>query len=138
MFNPVTRSQLLRFVRNRGVLEGLFGNAADNNDEEEEDEDEDDDYPYRGIRRRRRRGGLKPSPFPKIPSETGRELMESGKFGTNERLDGTYTRNRKLGTRIMQRELGMASPGKERSANRLASQVYLNFNETQTLHLECS
>lgn len=127
MFDPVSRSQLLRYVRQRGVLEGLFGSVVD----EDDNDDDDDDYAP-GVRRRRRRGGLKPSPFPKVPSDAGRELMESGVFGTNERDEGTYHRSRKLGSRIMQRELGLSSPGKERSANRLASQASLSYERGLT------
>lgn len=122
MFDPVSRSQLLRYVRQRRVLEGLFGNVAGHDDDDDDNEDEDGGFPP-GMRRRRRRSGLKPSPPPKIPSDVGRELMESGTFGTNERPEGTYRRNIKLGNRIMQRELGLSSPGKQRSTNRLASQV---------------
>ncbi|KAL9049749.1 MAG: hypothetical protein Q9162_007039 [Coniocarpon cinnabarinum] len=110
----ISRSQFLRFIRQPGALQGIFGAGAD-------DEDDDDDY-NPGSLRRQRRGGLKPSPFPKVPSDTGRELMESGTFGTNDRLEGTYERGSRLGHRIMQRELGLSSLGKERSRNKLAMQ----------------
>lgn len=118
MFDPVSRSQFLRFIRQPGALQNIFGVGADDEDED------DDDYDPRGYRRRRRRG-LEPSPFPKVPSDVGRDLMESGTFGTNDRLEGTYKRKSRLGNRIMQRELGLSSPGKERSRNKLAAQVSL-------------
>ena len=106
------------------MLEGLFGNAADDDDHEEEDDDGDF---ASGVRRRRRRDGLKPSNPPAVPSDVGRGLMESGTFGTNERPEGTYNRNSRLGNRIMRRELGFSSPGKQRCTNRLASQVSSDF-----------
>lgn len=117
MFDPVSRSQFLRFIRQPGALSGIFGAHVD-----DDEDDDDEDYDPRTLRRRRRRG-LEPSPFPKIPSDVGRDLMESGTFGTNDRLEGTYQRKSRLGNRIMQRELGLSSPGKERSRNKLAAQV---------------
>ena len=116
MFDPVSRSQFLRFIRQGGALQGIFGTGADS------DDTNDDDYDPRAYRRRRRRG-LKPSPFPKIPSDIGRDLMESGTFGINDRPEGFYQRKTRLGNRIMQRELGLSSPGRERSRNKLAAQV---------------
>jgi WD repeat-containing protein 23 len=42
-----------------------------------------------------------------VPSEAGKKLMESGAFGTTERLRGTFGRKRKLAYRNMMRELGV-------------------------------
>lgn len=47
--------------------------------------------------------------------------MESGNFGLNERKRDTYTRKKKLAHRTMMRELGLGSPGMERSNNKLIS-----------------
>lgn len=116
----VTRNQMLNFLRSRGIQQ-LFGEDGGGNALFGVDDD-DDEYDPRGQRRRRR--GVRPTdPFPKVPSDEGRALMESGIFGTNERQAATYKRRTKLGNRMMKRELGLTSPGKERSANRLAAQV---------------
>lgn len=59
--------------------------------------------------------------------------MESGKFGTNERLEGTYQRRKKLAARIMRRELGIESHGKPRCANNLASQDLIPSSQADTI-----
>ncbi|KAI9719156.1 MAG: hypothetical protein M1828_006338 [Chrysothrix sp. TS-e1954] len=126
----VTRSQILRLVT-QGGLQGLFGHGADPAPapEVEEYDEDDDDYQPRGPLRRRHR---RKASFPKIPSDEGRELMESGKFGTNEREDHII-RKKKLANSIMRRELGLGSPGKERSTNRLAAQGLIPSSNADTI-----
>ena len=59
-----------------------------------------------GIRRRRRTKRSK-HPFPPVPSEEGTKLMRSGTFGSTDYYrDLLKKRNRRLATRIMNRELG--------------------------------
>lgn len=94
--------------------------------DDDDDEDDGDYYDPRGTRRRRR-VSRPTDPFPKVPSDEGRALMESGVFGTSERQDGTYQRTSKLHSRMMKRELGLSSPGKEKSGNRLAAQVWWRY-----------
>lgn len=119
--SKVTRNHLIRFMRSRGAngflghggIHALFG------PDDDEDDDEHNIYPNR---RRRTRPT---SEFPKVPSDEGRDLMESGIFGTNARQQESYRRKSKLGHHIMRRELGLGSPGRERSINKLAAQVCL-------------
>ncbi|KAJ9624018.1 hypothetical protein H2203_005465 [Taxawa tesnikishii (nom. ined.)] len=103
------------------------------------DGDDDDDEDFMGLRwgRRRRRprgdGG-----YPKVPSEEGKKLMDSGTFGLNDRRSGTYGRKKKLAYRAMMRELGLGNPGRQRSSNNLISQslipsskadMIINYND---------
>ncbi|KAF8848792.1 WD40 repeat-like protein [Acephala macrosclerotiorum] len=89
------------------------------------DDDDDDDFnPYR------RRRGERPDPnrFPKVPSEKGAELMNSGDFGSNEAQTVTLNdqhnigKKKKLAMRILDRELAVESPAKQRLNNRLMAQ----------------
>jgi len=113
----VNRSQLLRLITHQPMLRRLFQSPAPPDDEEDEETETN-------TRRTRAGGRLnRTSSDPRVPSSVGRELMESGTFGTNEKLAGQFDRKKRLAVRIMRRELGLDSPGKERLANRIASQV---------------
>lgn len=69
-----------------------------------------DDWP--GPRRRRQPPD--PNRFPKVPSDKGTELMNSGAFGSTDR---SATRHRKkLARRILDRELGVGNPGINQAA----------------------
>ena len=79
-------------------------------------DDGDDDH---GPRRRRGRVRPDPNRFPKVPSEKGIELMNSGNFGVSEiRALSTITQKKKLARRILDRELGL-DIGPRRKANQL-------------------
>ncbi|KAI0468985.1 WD40-repeat-containing domain protein [Xylaria cf. heliscus] len=88
----VSRRELLDLLggRNLGIL--LNG-----------DDDDDDDGNW-GPRVRRRRT-LDPNRFPKVPSEKGRELMNSGTFGAND-ISSPLRTKKQLARRILERELG--------------------------------
>jgi DDB1- and CUL4-associated factor 11 len=93
----------------------LFLRAAD---------DDDDDY---GPRRRRGRNRPDPNRFPKVPSDKGVELMNSGNFGASEvKALSTITQRKKLARRILDRELGTDS-GARRKANQLLMAQVLIF-----------
>lgn len=66
-----------------------------------------------------------PNRFPKVPSEAGRELMDSGQFGANP---STSERSAKkaLARRILDRELGISNPAESRRNNKLIVQVREN------------
>lgn len=83
-------------LRNRAGLGGLWA-----------DDDDDDDF---FGRRRRRRHAPDPNRFPKIPSDEGRALMDSGAFGSTDRRLPTATRKH-LARRILDRELGVGRNG---------------------------
>lgn len=58
--------------------------------------------------------------FPKVPSEDGRKLMESGVFGTYDRSEP----NRKaLARRLLDRELGLRGPLGQKINQGLMAQV---------------
>ena len=89
------------------------------------DEGEDDDDGYARIRLRRR-GRADPNRFPKIPSENGQELMNSGQFGSNETeniREGEIIMKKKLARRILDRELATVSYSEQQLNQRLMAQV---------------
>ncbi|KAK4893403.1 hypothetical protein LTR27_008299 [Elasticomyces elasticus] len=147
--SSATGSRILQLLANAGIR-GVFQNAggpttrsrglrqhvALGEDDEAPDEDDDDEDftndAYLGFGSRRRRPPRRPivgGRYPKIPSEEGRKLMDSGNFGTNDRCDHTSCgeplsqptlhKRRKLAHRLLSRELG-SSPA-TRSAHILGS-----------------
>lgn len=73
--------------------------------------------------RRRRRERPDPDRFPKVPSEKGTELMESGDFGTNEtHATSTIGQKKKLARRILNRELGVCSGARHQANQNLMAQ----------------
>ena len=87
-----------------------------------------------GRRRRRTKGD--PNRFPKVPSEEGKKLMESGTYGTSEPWQDVLKRRKgKLARQLMHRELGISGDYASR-ANRVISQVrrYLEFEEFDQHH----
>jgi len=96
-----------------------FLNAIQNGD--------DDNVGLRGLRLNRRRRDPYLSEPPEVPSSYGRQLMESGVFGSHERQENRIRKKKKLAARIMRRELGLESPGGQRSSTNLARQVRPQF-----------
>lgn len=90
----LTTNQLMALLRNRGDLGGLFNDDFD-----------DEDI----FRRRRRRHPPDPNRFPKVPCDNGRELMDSGSFGSTDRRV-PISQRKQLARRILDRELGIANP----------------------------
>ena len=68
--------------------------------------DDDDDFDNWGHRISRRRRHLDPDRFPKVPSEEGRALMNSGAFGAND-VSSPLRKKKQLARRILDRELGI-------------------------------
>ncbi|KAK4540622.1 hypothetical protein LTR36_009052 [Oleoguttula mirabilis] len=106
----------------------------DEDDETPDGEDDDmgDAYLGYGARRRRARRPVVGDRYPKIPSEEGQKLMASGTFGTNDRCDhtacgepfsdNTMRKRRKLARRMLDREMGLSSPGRQHALTSLATQ----------------
>ncbi|KAF2022172.1 WD40 repeat-like protein [Aaosphaeria arxii CBS 175.79] len=88
-----------------------------------------------GLRNRRlRRGPHGPATFNKVPSDTGRELMNSGTFGSSYRSEDTLQRRKKkLAYKLMRRELGLGSDGRQRNANRLLKQDMIPSSTADTI-----
>lgn len=117
------RRNVIRLLQNTEVGRLFrFANAEDL-------EDEEDDGDFNPRWRRRRRPKPDPNRFPKVPSDEGTELMNSGAFGSNEAQAVTSSdiqnikRKKKLAMRILDRELAIEGPAKRRLNNRLMAQV---------------
>ncbi|KAI9701726.1 MAG: hypothetical protein M1820_006354 [Bogoriella megaspora] len=125
----LTRSQILQLLGHAGLRQ-IFTNHSISRGSGGDDDDDDPSSTY-GSARRVRRPGLGPSMYPKIPSEIGKDLMQSGKFGTNERPDGRerlergVKRRKKMAYQTMMRELGLGGAGRQRYHNRLIAQNLL-------------
>ncbi|SMY29792.1 unnamed protein product [Zymoseptoria tritici ST99CH_1A5] len=143
----ITQQQILQLLSQagiRGVLQpggGIRGAARRGQAEVDEDDDEDEDaegYSYAGYDRRRlrrRRPSFEGDRYPPIPNEKGKELMESGTFGHNDRCehtacgmpfsDHTMRKRRRLSRRMLDREMGVENRGRARALNGLASQTLI-------------
>ncbi|KAF2757599.1 WD40 repeat-like protein [Pseudovirgaria hyperparasitica] len=121
----MSRAQIMELLANP-ELRRLLGSSLDidlggrrpmSSDSEDGEEEGDDE---RAQPRRRRLKGA--AAYQKVPSDEGRQLMETGKFGSNERTEDTFKRKKRLAAQIMRRELGLGSHGRQRNADRLISQ----------------
>jgi WD repeat-containing protein 23 len=92
-------------------------------------DDEDDDADFNPRWRRRRRPKPDPNRFPKVPSDEGMELMNSGIFGSNEAQmvsssdRNAIGKNKRLAMRVLDRELATESYAKRKVNQRLMAQV---------------
>ena len=129
----VSRNQILQLLGHAGLRRifashggATFGLAnLDEDDDEEEDDSMEGGYGSMVGRRRRKRKASKVE-FPKVPSEVGRELMDSGNFGSNEYYQDILRRKKqKPSRRILSRELGLDAI-QDRRGNKLLSQVSRN------------
>ncbi|KAI2782185.1 WD40 repeat-like protein [Daldinia loculata] len=92
----LSQRQVLDFLRRSNLGHLVFGEGED---------DGDNDISF-GYRRRRRE--LDPDRFPKVPSDEGRSLMDSGTFGANE-SQSSISSKKQIARRILDRELGIGS-----------------------------
>ena len=118
------RRQILRLLANSEIRR-LFRFATDDDEFDDVDEDDEDFNSYISGRRRR---AERPDPdrFPKVPSDEGIELMNSGVFGSNEvRAVNSinHSRKKKLAVRILDRELATEGYAQQRVNQRLMAQV---------------
>ena len=122
----VSHRQLMQLLGHAG-LQRLFTNhnAADAGlfGPDDEDVDLDDGYGGFGVRRRQRPRGAKTKP-PPVPSEEGRNLMESGLFGTSIHSQVRPRTKTRLARSLMSRELGVDRINSV-TTNKLLSHVYL-------------
>ncbi|KAF3765258.1 putative Tup1, general repressor of transcription [Cryphonectria parasitica EP155] len=109
--NVLSRPQLLALLQGRDLGQ-IFG------------EDDNEDHYWA---RRRRRNPPDPNRFPKVPSEEGRKLMDSGAFGSTDRLDPPKKR---LARRVLDRELGI---GWGRTAQSAMAQQMIPSSEADLL-----
>lgn len=118
------RRQVMRILAN-SELGRLFFHA--NPQDDFDDEDDEDFNPV--WRRRRRRPKPDPNRFPKVPSDEGTRLMESGTFGTSDIQDSTTDirtspgSRKRLTSRILDRELATENYTRQKMNQRLMAQV---------------
>ncbi|KAI6711039.1 WD domain-containing protein [Diplocarpon mali] len=139
-FTVMRRQRLVQLLQNAGVG-GLLQLPDD-----ELDDDEDDNYDNAHFNPRwrpRRRNRLDPNRFPKVPSDKGIELMNSGTFGSSEAYPAAVEgrnnieRKKRLTLRVLERELAMESPAKQRLNQRLMAQGMIPAsNADMIIHYE--
>ncbi|KAF2090133.1 WD40 repeat-like protein [Saccharata proteae CBS 121410] len=131
----ITREQIMQLLGHAG-LRRIFANHSTGNQaarfDDDDDEDSEPDTGYGGVGPRRRRGRGRKA-FQKVPSDTGRQLMDSGTFGANDRPEDSYKRKKKLAYRLMARELGRGCPGRQKAANNLISQCLIPSSRADTI-----
>ncbi|KIW88769.1 uncharacterized protein Z519_10816 [Cladophialophora bantiana CBS 173.52] len=92
---------------------------------DDDDDDDDDLHEYGGFSRRRRAQRQKPKGdrFPKVPSEAGKALMNSGIYGCRDSyLDILRKRRRTVSERLLWRRLGSEARSTMRRQNNLIAQ----------------
>lgn len=144
---PVTQTQILQLLSQAGFRNIFQGGgpttrsqarratAEDDDEDDAADDSDDDDGTYAGYgarRPRRSRRRFEGERYPKIPSDKGKELMDSGTFGTSDHCDHSACglpfsqtnmhKRRKLARRMFDREMGVEQRGRARALNALASQ----------------
>jgi WD repeat-containing protein 23 len=118
------RREVMRLLQH-SELGRIFQLAAN----EEDLDDEDDDTDFNPRWRRRRRPKPDPNRFPKVPSDEGTELMNSGIFGSNEAQTVSSSdrsgigKKKRLAMRVLDRELATESYAKRKVNQRLMAQV---------------
>ncbi|KAH6648775.1 WD40-repeat-containing domain protein [Truncatella angustata] len=112
----LTQRQLLAFLRGTHMGHLLF----DNDDEEE------------GIwgQRRQRRRSRDPNRFPKVPSDKGMELMNSGTFGATG-YGGSLKAKKRIARRILDREMGLGNSTARKINQGLVAQSLLPTTDAE-------
>ncbi|KIN07661.1 hypothetical protein OIDMADRAFT_108451 [Oidiodendron maius Zn] len=128
------RRQILRLLANSEIRR-LFRFATDDDEFDDVDEDDEDFNNYLSGRRRRAER-LDPDRFPKVPSDEGIELMNSGVFGSNEvpAVNSiNHSRKKKLAMRILDRELATEGYAQQRVNQRLMAQGMVPASNPDTI-----
>ena len=121
----VTIDQINAVLGNHGPLRRLLLNHYRRDRGQRASDDDDDEYVsgYGGFARRRGRPKANGDKFPKIPSEQGKTLMDSGIYGCNEHfVDRRRKRKNNISERLLWRRLGLDARGSARRANRFIAQ----------------
>ncbi|PBP22990.1 WD40 repeat-like protein [Diplocarpon rosae] len=122
----IRQQRLVQLLQNAGVR-GLLHLPEDELDDDNHSSHDEDTY-FNPLWRQPRRNRPEQSRFPKVPSDKGIELMKSGSFGSSEahsvELNGRNNigEKKKLALRILERELAVDSPAKQRLNQRLMAQ----------------
>ncbi|EXJ92446.1 hypothetical protein A1O3_00997 [Capronia epimyces CBS 606.96] len=118
---------LRQLILSRYRLLGPSGRDLFGDDDDEDDDDDDilEGPTYGSFHGRRRRQQPKPpgDRFPKVPSDKGRALMNSGLYGSRDDfVDLLRKRRRTVSERLMWRRLGLDGRSSMRRQNRLIAQ----------------
>jgi WD repeat-containing protein 23 len=138
------RRQVMRLLA-ASEIGRLFHATVEDVDFDDDDDNEDElDEDNILFTLRRPRPGRRPRPdpnrFPKVPSDKGTELMNSGVFGSNEIQTvktgdtNNISKRKKLARRILDRELATEIYAKQKVNQRLMAQVGLP-SDVYALHL---
>ncbi|MCJ1393870.1 hypothetical protein MMC18_006746 [Xylographa bjoerkii] len=133
----VSRNQILQLLGHAGLRRIFASHGGASFGLADLDEDDDDDGMEGGygsmVGRRRRKRKASKVEFPKVPSDVGRELMNSGNFGSNEYYQDILRRKKqKLARRILSRELGLDAV-QDRRGNKLLSQGLIPSSNADTI-----
>ena len=141
----ITRDQIMQLLGHAGLgrifaadftqRSSLRRRRLDEDDEDEGDSDTGTGYDPVGPTgtSRRRRGPRGRDLLEKVPSEQGKELMQTGTFGSNPRSEDTLKRKKRLAYNIMRRELGAGSDGRQKNATRLLKQDMIPESVADTI-----
>ncbi|KAI9757359.1 MAG: Sec61p translocation complex subunit [Chaenotheca gracillima] len=132
----ITLSELLRGQTGLARLLMRHMGAMERGDAEDDDEEDPNAHIYGRLGLRRRRPVTVPleERYPKIPSDAGIELMNSGTFGSSDTyLEKAKAKQRKLANRLMKRELGLQGGGREKSANASIAQGMIPSSAADTI-----
>ncbi|RDW77419.1 hypothetical protein BP6252_05472 [Coleophoma cylindrospora] len=134
------RRQVMRLLQHTAIGR-LFQFSADDDDDDEDYEDDDDRIGHM-WRRRRRRARPDPDRFPKVPSDVGTELMNSGTFGVNDVIsnnaaseDGLRKRKR-LARRVLDRELAVDSEYRQKVNRKIMAQGMIPTCTDMVIHYD--
>lgn len=114
----LSQHQILGFLRRHNLGHFLF-------------DDEDDEEELNWNRNRRRRS-LDPNRFPKIPSEKGRELMDSGTFGATD-LRTPLSARKRIARRILDREMGLGDTVSRQVNQNLMAQSMIPTTDSEII-----
>jgi WD repeat-containing protein 23 len=129
--DAVTRDQIMQLLGHAGFGRIFASDSTSrsrlrnprfaDDDEEEEEDEEGEGEPSTGydpVRPKRKRGRGRAA-FQKVPSDEGKQLMNTGTFGSNPRPEDTISRKKRLAYNIMRRELGQGSNGRQKNSTSL-------------------
>jgi DDB1- and CUL4-associated factor 11 len=144
----VTRDQIMQLLGHAGIARIFASDYTtlarqrnprfiDDDDDDDDDDSEDNDETGTGYDavapKKKRKRGRGRAAFQKVPSDEGKELMQTGTFGSNPRSLDTIKRKKRLAYNIMQRELGQGSDGRQKNASRLMKQGMIPESDADTI-----